>query len=392
MNRYNGREQAMPIPIWDMETGLPTPALKGQKGDFTCAGFSNDGNILVTCAYNYPPNGGQVAEAWAWDLTTGRTLSKLQLPNNQFHAIQFLDHRLFVAFHQNHNNQPFKVYDAVTGGEVRPLEGSFVNQSPSHAVALSPDRRLLAYGVQPGYQSYTRDGRMISPQPRILIWEVASGSVRHELSGFEGTVTALAFSRDGTTLATGCSDTTILLWDLAGKPEKVDALKPAELDEAWKALEATDAKKAEQVLRRLAARPGEAMPFLKEQLKPVPGVKPDPAKIAKMIADLDSPRYAVREAAMRDLERLGGIAREPVQEALKKPGLTPEVRERLEKLTDRVNKPDTGTEWIRPLRGVELLERIGTPEAIAQLKDLAEGGDAPPTRFAKEALGRFGVK
>jgi hypothetical protein len=41
---------------------------------------------------------------------------------------------------------------------------------------------------------------------------------------------------------------------------------------------------------------------------------------------------------------------------------------------------------------VELLERIGTPEAIAQLKDLAEGGDAPPTRFAKEALGRFGVK
>ena len=197
MNRYNGREQAMPIPIWDMETGLPTPALKGQKGDFTCAGFSTDGNILVTCAYNYPPNGGQVAEAWAWDLTTGRTLSKLQLPNNQFHAIQFLDHRLFVAFHQNHNNQPFKVYDAVTGGEVRPLEGSFVNQSPSHAVALSPDRRLLAYGVQPGYQSYTRDGRMISPQPRILIWEVASGSVRHELSGFEGTVTALAFSRDG---------------------------------------------------------------------------------------------------------------------------------------------------------------------------------------------------
>jgi hypothetical protein len=45
------------------------------------------------------------------------------------------------------------------------------------------------------------------------------------------------------------------------------------------------------------------VPFLTEHLKPVPGVKPDPAKIQKMIADLDSPRYAVREAAMRDLER-----------------------------------------------------------------------------------------
>lgn len=394
MNRYNGREQTMPIPIWDVETGLPTPALKGQKGDFTCAGFSTDGNILVTCAYSYPPNGGQVAEAWAWDLTTGRTLSKVHLPNNQFHAVQFLDHRLYVAFHTNYNsgqNQRQKVYDAITGAEVRSLEGSFMNQSPTHAVALSPDRRLLAFGIQ-GYDYDTSGGRSARAARKIVIWEVASGSIRHELSGFDGSVTTLAFSRDGKTLASGCSDTTILLWDLAGKPEKVEALKPADLEDAWKTLEGTDARKAEQALRKLAARPTEVLPFLKDQLKPVPGVKPDAEKIAKLIADLDSPRYVVREGAMRDLERLGGFAREPVQEALKKPGLTPEVRERLEKLTDRVNKPDTGTEWVRPLRGVELLERIGTPDAVAQLKDLAGGGDAPPTRFAREAMGRLAVK
>ena len=81
-------------------------------------------------------------------------------------------------------------------------------------------------------------------------------------------------------------------------------------------------------------------------------------------------------------------AREAVQEP-KKPGLTPELRERLEKLTDKVNKPDTGIEWIRPLRGVEVLERIGTREAAAAPAELAAGGDAPPTRVAKEALGRL---
>jgi hypothetical protein len=44
------------------------------------------------------------------------------------------------------------------------------------------------------------------------------------------------------------------------------------------------------------------------------------------------------------------------------------------------------------LRGIELLERIGNPDAIAQLKEMAAGGDAPPTRVAREALGRSGIK
>ena len=69
-----------------------------------------------------------------------------------------------------------------------------------------------------------------------------------------------------------------------------------------------------------------------------------------------------------------------------------QVRERLEKLTDKVNKPDTGAEWMRPLRGIEILERIGNDDALTHLRTLAAGGDSPPTRAAKEALGRLGVK
>jgi WD40 repeat protein len=387
MNRYGGRQNGVPIPVWDMETGSPLPSLKGQKGDFTGAGFSTDGSILVTCAYFYPPNGGQMSEAWAWDMATGKNLSRVTVPNTQLNIVQFLDHRLYIAFNQNFNNQPQKIHDAVTGQESRVLEGS-ANVGTT-AVALSPDRRLLACGTNNATSRMAADGRMITSPRKIMVWEVASGSIRHELEGADGTVTALAFSHDGKTLASGCSDTTIYLWDLGAKAAKSEALKPAELDDLWKTLEGTNARKADEAIRTLSSRPTETIPFLKEQLKVVPGVKPDAAKIAKLIADLDSPRYAVREAAMRDLERLGGLAREPVQEALKKTSHTPEVRERLEKLTDKVNKPDTGAEWIRPLRGVEVLERIGTDEAAAYLRELAAGGDAPPTRVAKEALGRL---
>jgi WD40 repeat protein len=388
MNRYNGREQAFPIPVWDMETGLPMPAIKGQKGDFTSAGFSTDGSILTTCAYFYPPNGNQIAEAWSWELATGKTLSRVQIPNTQFQATQFLDHRLFVAFTSGGVNQSQKIYDAVTGGEVRALEGSTTFSGVATA-ALSPDRRLLAYGTQ--RTDRFAPGANISPS-QITVWEVASGSIRYELGGLEGTVTSLVFSRDGKSLASGSSDTTILLWDLGAKPQKADPLKPGDLDEMWQDLEKPNARKGEEILRKMTARPTESLPFLKEQLKPVVGLKADPVKISKMIDDLDSPRYAVREAAMRDLEKLGGHAREAVAQALKKANLTPEVRERLEKLTEKINKPDSGAEWIRALRGVELLERIGNADAIAQLKELAAGGDAPPTRVARESLGRLGVK
>jgi WD40 repeat protein len=386
MNRYNGREQAVPIPIWDIETGVPLSSLKGQKGDFTCAGFSTDGSILVTCSYFYPPNGGSVADAWAWDLATGKVLSKVQVPNVQFQTIQFLDHRLFVAI--NPNGQPQKVYDAVTGQEARTLEGSPGMNGSGTAVALSPDRRLLAFGA-PGSEFYATKNGGSAGGRKTIIWEVASGMIRHELGPIEGMITSLAFSRDGKSLASGCSDTTIYLWDLASKADKSEALKPADLAELWTTLEGLPGKKAEEAMRTLAATPSVALPFLTEHLKPIPGVKPDAERITKLIVDLDSPRYAVREAAMRDLERLGNFARDPVREALKKPGITPEVRERLEKLSDRVNKPDSGIEWIRALRGVEVLERIGSPEATAHLKALAAGGDAPPTRVAKEALGRL---
>jgi WD40 repeat protein len=388
MNRYYGQNQNFPIPVWDMETGLPLPSLKGLRSEqFSSAAFSTDGSILTACSYYYPPNGNQIAEACSWDLNTGKILSRVQLPNMQFQVVQFLDHRLFVPFCAYSNNQKQKIYDAVTGGEVRTLEGS-ENYNGAMAVALSPDRRLMAFGAQSN--RYSPDGRMLPS--KIIVWEVASGSIRQELSGVEGTITALAFSRDGKTLASGGSDTTITLWDMSPKPEKIDALKPGDLDEMWRSLDGLNAKKADETMRKLIARPTESIPFLKEQLKPAVGMKADAAQIAKLIGDLDSGRYVVREGAMRDLERLGGHARDAVQQALKKPGLTPEMRERLEKLTDKINKPDTGAEWIKPLRGVEVLERIGSPEAIEHLKQLAAGGDAPPTRVAKEALLRLGAK
>jgi hypothetical protein len=46
--------------------------------------------------------------------------------------------------------------------------------------------------------------------------------------------------------------------------------------------------------------------------------------------------------------------------------------------------------WVRAIRAIALLEQVGTPGAVAILKDMATGHpDASPTKAAKVALQRM---
>jgi Tol biopolymer transport system component len=67
-------------------------------------------------------------------------------------------------------------------------------------VAYSPDGRVLATGGSDG---------------TINLWDVATGRRSRTLSGHMGRVKGIAFSPDGRTLASGSWDKTVRLWDLA---------------------------------------------------------------------------------------------------------------------------------------------------------------------------------
>ena len=64
------------------------------------------------------------------------------------------------------------------------------------------------------------DDRLIAAAPRkspgeIQIWS-ASGEKLHTIGGFDGSVYSMAFSANGRRLASGMSDTTVLIWSLPG--------------------------------------------------------------------------------------------------------------------------------------------------------------------------------
>ncbi len=111
--------------------------------------------------------------------------------------------------------------------------------------------------------------------------------------------------------------------------------------------------------------------------------------MSRWIANLDSEDFNEREKAMAGLGGLGKAAEHSLKRALEdKPGL--EARYRIEKLLESIEQGSHGPEYARSLRAVEILERIGSPEARRSLEALSKGAaDADLTLEAKAALERL---
>src|SRR5207245_2596084 len=242
-------------------------------------------------------------------------------------------------------------------------------------VAFSPDDRMIAWA---------------SHDRVIHLLETASCKERHLLSGHLGGIQSLDFSSDGRSLISGSGDTTALVWDVVGKlgmNEKWGgSLSAKDLDSCWNDLAGEDAAKAYQAIRRLAASPADAVPMFAKRLQPMPAV--DQKRLAKLVANLDSKEFAVREAAEKELENLGELAVPACRKAMEDKPST-EVRRRLGVLAEKQAKAELNLppDRLRAVRVVEILELIGTPEARTVLAPLAQGaGEASLTQEAKGSL------
>jgi RNA polymerase sigma factor (sigma-70 family) len=110
-----------------------------------------------------------------------------------------------------HDKTTVHLWDVTTAKE-HTLEG---NPFSVTALAFSPDRKTLATGTG----SWLPDGA----PGEIKLWDVATGTERAALGRLPETILALAFSPDGKTLAS--ASTTLKLWDVSSGKEKSELLK-----------------------------------------------------------------------------------------------------------------------------------------------------------------------
>jgi WD40 repeat protein len=242
----------------------------------------------------------------------------------------------------------------------------FDSETHCYEVASGGERfKLGRDGGFAGVMAWSPDGRLVARalgDSSLVVYDTHTGNALLRRNGRQGMVTALAFSPDGRRLASGGSNTTILVWEVPAPPAAKGPLDKAAL---WRDLEGNDPARAFKAIAALASVPGEAVPLLKERLRPRPPVSP--GVIAKLIADLDSNQYEVRERAEEELAKLGVAAEEALAGAARSRSL--EVRRRAEQLRARLR--GIPPERLRVLRAIEVLERSGTPAARELLRELA---------------------
>src|SRR5262249_3974048 len=157
----------------------------------------------------------------------------------------------------------------------------------------------------------------------------------------------------------------------------------------WKELANADAAVAFQAARVLSAAPKQSVPFLREVLRPEAASDVTPEQVARWIADLDSDEFAVRTRAAAELSRNARQAESLLRKALKAPASV-ETKRRLEQIVVRLDQRELPPERLQTQRGLGVLERVATPEALEAVEQLSKGPEgAWLTRQAKKSLDRM---
>jgi hypothetical protein len=347
------------VRLWDVGAGTQVRQFDGHTSWVQTVVFSADGKSIAT--------GSRDQTARLWDTATGKELRRFSTEENQIWAVALApDGELLAAGGGDHI---IRVWNTRTGKQVRELKG---HTERIWTLAFTPDGRLLVSG---------------SEDKSVRLWETMSGQSLPPLMEHGSGVLTAAFAPRQRLLATGGEAGHVLLWDVSGRRGHSEPLANDELQKMWSTLGSNDVGRALNHIARMADAPKESVGFLQERAQPVPHVAEN--HVARLIADLDSGKFAVRQKAAKELELLAEAAEPFLRKALAdKPSL--ELQTRLNDLLKPLETLVPPPERLRMLRAIQVLEDIGTSEAQRLLENMSGGEPAAQvTQEAKAALQRL---
>jgi WD40 repeat protein len=190
------------ITLRDASNGRLLRMFSGHKNGVSSVGFSPDGKTLVSGSWDKTIK--------LWDVATGKLTATL-FGHRSVPRVAFAPDGKTVA--SVSEDRTVRLWDVATGRTRAVLEG---HSARAFCIAYSPDGKWIATGA-----GVFDDDRDQTAAGEIILWDAANGSEAGRFSGHRKAVLSVAFSPDGKTLVSGSVDSTVRLWDVATRRERV---------------------------------------------------------------------------------------------------------------------------------------------------------------------------